>query len=285
MSSSLALRGPVWLVARQHGRTIGWGAAGIVLLAVVRLALWGWTYVDVVHTLLSVVSVLPALLGLFVAGPMIARDIESGAYRVLWTQSVSPARWLAAKLVLPAAGAAATMLLLAGLCRWLLAYKPAGVQGLEWYDAQVFDVIGPLGAAHALAYVALGALAGVLVRRTVPAMVACIVAIGAVWSAIDAARGHLGTATTVYSTLAQGQRGGSGIFLTEGLTTSSGAKVGIGDLCTSDPCLREHGMTGYFSTSIPHFWPTQLIESGLWVAVAALAAALAFRALRTKAAS
>ncbi|GAA1377492.1 hypothetical protein [Streptomyces beijiangensis] len=281
--SALALRGPAWLVARQHGRTLGWGAVALVLLIVVRLVLLGWTYVDVVQTCMSVIGFLPALFGLFVAGPMIARDLESGAYRLLWTQSVSPARWLTAKLALPAAGAVATMLVLAGLCRWALSFKPDGAQGMEWYADQVYPLIGPLGAARALAYIAIGALVGILVRRTIPAMVASFVAIGIVEFAFNFARGHLGTATTLYSTLDEGMRGAPGIFVADGNVTSTGAK--IGDACVSDQCMREHDISGYFNTYIPHFWPTQLIETGLVLAVAALALTLTFRLLRTKAAS
>jgi hypothetical protein len=279
-SSSLALRGPVWLAARQHGRTIGWGAAALVLLMAGRLVLLGWTYAGVVQTCMTVVGLVPALVGLFVAGPMIARDLESGAYRVLWTQSVSPASWLAAKLALPAAAACATMLVLAGLCRWALSFKPDDVQNMEWYAAQVYDVIGPLGAAHALAYIAVGALAGVLVRRTVPAMVACFVGLSVVWYAVDSARPHFGTANTVYSTLEEGTLNPPGIFVGQGNTTAAGAK--LTDMCVSDQCLREHDVVGYFTTYIPRFWPSQLIETGLWLAVAALAAALAFGVLRKR---
>ncbi|MFF9865470.1 hypothetical protein ACF1G0_08595 [Streptomyces sp. NPDC013953] len=44
----------------------------------------------------------PPLLGAFVAGPMVAREPESGTHQVAWTQSVTPARRLAAKLLLAA---------------------------------------------------------------------------------------------------------------------------------------------------------------------------------------
>ena len=51
-------------------------------------------------TLLTVASFAVAL---FAGGPLIARELESGTAQLAWTQSVSPARWLATALAVPAA--------------------------------------------------------------------------------------------------------------------------------------------------------------------------------------
>src|ERR1700677_4999172 len=40
----------------------------------------------------------PALAGMFWGAPLVAREYENGTYRLVWTQSSSRARWLAAKL-------------------------------------------------------------------------------------------------------------------------------------------------------------------------------------------
>jgi len=40
----------------------------------------------------------PAVIGAFWGAPLIARELEAGTHRLVWTQSVSRNRWLAAKL-------------------------------------------------------------------------------------------------------------------------------------------------------------------------------------------
>ena len=44
------------------------------------------------------VIVLPALIGIFWGAPLIARELETGTYRLSWTQSVTRTRWLAVKI-------------------------------------------------------------------------------------------------------------------------------------------------------------------------------------------
>jgi len=45
-----------------------------------------------------VVLVVPALIGVFWGAPLIARELETGTFRLAWTQSVTRTRWLAVKL-------------------------------------------------------------------------------------------------------------------------------------------------------------------------------------------
>src|SRR5262249_59666397 len=44
--------------------------------------------------------VVPGLAGMFIGAPLLARDIEQGTHRLLWTQGVPRRRWLATKLAL-----------------------------------------------------------------------------------------------------------------------------------------------------------------------------------------
>ena len=50
--------------------------------------------------------VLPAVLGIFVGAPLVARELESGTFRFVWLQGVTRTRWFVAKV---AALAVATM--------------------------------------------------------------------------------------------------------------------------------------------------------------------------------
>ena len=47
--------------------------------------------------------VAPALIGVFWGAPLVARELEAGTHRLVWTQSVTRTRWLATKLGLTAA--------------------------------------------------------------------------------------------------------------------------------------------------------------------------------------
>jgi ABC-type transport system involved in multi-copper enzyme maturation permease subunit len=44
------------------------------------------------------VVVVPGLLGAFWGAPLVASELESGSFRLAWTQDVSRVRWLAARL-------------------------------------------------------------------------------------------------------------------------------------------------------------------------------------------
>ena len=46
----------------------------------------------------NLVIALPAIVGIFWGAPLIARELETGTYRLVWTQGVTRARWLAARL-------------------------------------------------------------------------------------------------------------------------------------------------------------------------------------------
>lgn len=43
---------------------------------------------------------IPALLGMFWGAPLVAREFESGTYRLAWTQSVTRRRWLSVRVAL-----------------------------------------------------------------------------------------------------------------------------------------------------------------------------------------
>ena len=55
----------------------------------------------------AVAYVVPAVIGAFWGAPMVARELEAGTHRLVWTQSITRNRWLATKLGLGMLGAAA----------------------------------------------------------------------------------------------------------------------------------------------------------------------------------
>jgi ABC-type transport system involved in multi-copper enzyme maturation permease subunit len=114
----------------------------------------------------TLVTVVPALLGAFWGAPLIAREIESRTFPLVWTQSVTRTRWLVVKLVV----VGLSSMLVAGLLSlivtwWARPLDQAAASAYVTFDSR--DLV-PIGYA-AFAF-ALGVMAGMLIRRTVPAM-------------------------------------------------------------------------------------------------------------------
>ena len=125
-------------------------------------------------------QVVPVLTGAFVGAPVLARELESGTFRFAWTQGFGRRRWTLAKLV----GLAVVVTAAAGALSVLLSwyYKPylaAGNQTLFFNERSplapgLFDLRGVAFAAWTLAAFAIGGLAGMLIRRVVPAIIATL---------------------------------------------------------------------------------------------------------------
>jgi hypothetical protein len=121
-----------------------------------------------------VVLVAPALIGIFWGAPLVARELEHDTFRLAWTQSVSRTRWLAAKLGLVGLAAMAAAGLLSLMVTWWS--SPFDRIANNQFSPAYFDRrdLVPIGyAAFACAF---GVAAGVLIRRTLPAMAATLVA-------------------------------------------------------------------------------------------------------------
>jgi hypothetical protein len=119
---------------------------------------------------------LPALIGMFVGAPLLSRELESGTYRLAWTQSVSRTRWLAVRLGLLALVTIVLALVLGGVLYWF--FSPwAQLDG----RAPAFSSTGTMIAAQMLFALFLGVAMGALIRRVVPAMAATV----GVWVAVE----------------------------------------------------------------------------------------------------
>jgi hypothetical protein len=118
------------------------------------------------------VIAIPGLIGLFWGAPIVASELEGGTFRLAWTQSVTRVRWLAVKLgVIGLASAAAAGLLSLMVTWWSSRADRLGTSQFDTFDSRGIVPIG-----YAVFAFALGVTAGVLLRRTLPAMAAALTA-------------------------------------------------------------------------------------------------------------
>jgi hypothetical protein len=121
---------------------------------------------DKVDIVLKVVmEIVPALVGFFWGAPLVARELETGTYRLAWTQ-VTRTRWMATKLGFLGLISMAA----AGVLSLMVTWWSSPLDRVRMTPFMSFDQrdLVPVGYA-AFAFV-LGATVGVLIRRTLPAM-------------------------------------------------------------------------------------------------------------------
>jgi ABC-2 family transporter protein len=233
-----------------------------------------------------------ALIGAFAGAPVLARELESGTFRYAWTQGFGRRRWAAAKLVLLAAAVAAVAAAFTVMFSWY--YQPFFAAGEQSpLGSTVFDLRGVAFAAWSVAAFTIGAVAGVLIRRVIPAMVATLAA----WAGLAFATGaylrqHYEAPLVTSNPNVPGSawvisqwwaRGGKPVGLSAlnrvlqpvGVRAASPGRFQAfgSSLGNVNPMqyLVQHGftqMTSYQPAS--RFWPFQFIESGWLLALSVL---------------
>jgi hypothetical protein len=124
-------------------------------------------------------AVLPVLAGVFLGAPLVARDFETGASRFSLTQGISIRRQVAFKLLVLGALVAAAAAVLGALAMWDMAphhhIAPGNDTGLSYWWPVYFNITALTLPAWALLDFSLGVLAGVAIKRVVPAIAATLV--------------------------------------------------------------------------------------------------------------
>ncbi|WP_060878823.1 ABC transporter [Streptomyces scabiei] len=228
----------------------------------------------------TVLTVVPVLIGAWAGGALIGRELETGTARLSWTQSVTPARWLAAKLAVPAAVIVSGTVLLTLLNRlvWWREERLRQLSGTrDWWESSTFIGHGTLATAYALLGLAVGVVAGLLVRRSLPALGVGVVGTTVLTGVIQANRHLLWPAASHVSQSPEGDW--TGELVDRGFITRSGERVS--ELtCEGGACDRDG--VAFYADYHPssHFWPLQLVQTGIALAVTALLVWAAFRLLR-----
>lgn len=190
---SLPWRRLTWATWRQH-RTALIAFAALIGLVAIFMAVTGivlhqpganvngtgpnslWPLDDVSYTILEyAMPLIPALAGLFLGAPLVAREIETGTARFTWVQGAGRTRWLAATVVTVAVLLAVIAVGLGVEYRW---WAGSGVgpdpAGPRWTGFQF--ALNPLPFAGWIVLgFTLGVFFGAVIRRTVAAMAATLV--------------------------------------------------------------------------------------------------------------
>lgn len=157
----------------------------------------------------NVLIALPALVGIFWGAPLVARELEARTERLVWAQGVTRSRWVLVKLGFVGLASAGGAGLLSLMFTWWS--SPFDRVNIDRFTS-VFDQrdIVPIG--YTVFAFALGVAAGVVIRRTLPAMATTLGVFAAARVGFTQwARPHLITPLRVLSPL----------HLTSGMTCNS----------------------------------------------------------------
>jgi hypothetical protein len=268
---------------------------------------------------LRILSVLvPPVLGMLWGAPLIAHELETGTAGFVLTQGVTRTRWLATRVGILLLTAALWAGAISALVTWWSG--PENAQRADAFQANYFDTQGITPIGYAVFAMALGIAAGVLLRRTIPAIAVTLGGfIGFRLFFDDFARQHLMPAVTTVTSMtsmwsprgiswvlnsgmlnASGQPmnvNGFGSYMIDGVPVnelpaacqahaasgnpSAPISTGSGNPSAVISCLGKAGFR-QFTTYQPgsRYWAFQGIETGIYVLVAAALLAVAWYVIR-----
>jgi hypothetical protein len=243
----------------------------------------------------------PAVLGLFWGAPLVAAELEAHTNQFTWVQSVTRRHWLAVKAGWLLLAAAAWGGAVSALVTWWSG--PNNALEADAFDPNRFDIMGIVPVAYALFAMAFGIAAGTALRRTLPAVAVTLAGFLAVRMVItELVRQHYMAAVTAVYPLGSGftppgsyWQLAQGATLPNGHVPSGNSTSGIdGVPMNSIPaacqalggqqkpgailsCLGSHGFRQFLTYQPANrYWAFQGIETGIFVALAAVLVAVAF---------
>jgi ABC-2 family transporter protein len=264
----------------------------------------GSVYLVLFFAEIVVMYATPALLGLFWGAPLIARELETGTYRLAWNQSVTRGRWALAKVGLGGLAAVAVAGLLSLMISWwaspiesALVYTRSTSAVSSRMEPMMFAARGVTPMGYAAFAFALGVTLGLLLRRTLPAMALTLVLFAAVQVLVpNFVRPHL--ASPQHTTAPYNPNRGGELIITNGgrMTLVENASIPGGWILSdktispdgsvftgaaASPCLGSNTNAcdrwlgskhlRQYVTYLPasQFWPLQWIELAIYLAASA----------------
>jgi hypothetical protein len=257
----------------------------------------------------------PAILGMFLGAPAVAREAETGTAHFAWTQAVTRRHWLTVKAGWLLLAALAWGGAVGALVTWWSG--PRNAVAASQFNPGTFDIEGIMPAAYSVFAMALGIAAGTLIRRVLPALGVTLGVFFAVRLMIMGwVRQHYMTPITNTFSISQSailQPKGSAWILGQGFSGPNGPlavpggslvqSVADGFPAADVPaachaylphggsrltsglfsCLSSHGYSQYVTYQpAARYWPFQFIEAGIFVVLAAALIAVAFAVINRR---
>jgi hypothetical protein len=122
--------------------------------------------------LIPLLLVVPVVMGAVWGAPLVAREIEHGTHRLVWTQGTTRMRWYWTSATALVAAAAAISAAIALLTTWWS--RPLLLASDDRFRPGIFDLTGVVPIGYGVFAVALGILMGAILRRTLPAVAATV---------------------------------------------------------------------------------------------------------------
>jgi hypothetical protein len=219
----------------------------------------------------SVALIVPGLIGVLVGAPLIARELEYGTWRLAWSQSVPRARWLAVKLAMVTGGLIVLGAAMTAVITW---YRAPMDQLTGRLQHNIYDFEGLVPTGYILCAFGFAVLAGLVIRRSIPAMIAAFIP----WLTIRLVVEFLFRASflaplKIACSATPGRCSGHGNG-GSGISAIPPATGHIGDWVLNPSTGPSGNLISYQPAD--RFWVFQSIEAGLFVllAVAALGTAI-----------
>jgi hypothetical protein len=244
-------------------------------------------------TNIAYLNFLPMLVGVFWGAPLVGRELETGTYRLAWTQSITRRRWLTSKLalfVLATVAIAGAFSLLLGWWFHPFAQLQFG-GGYSRMDMDAFDFQGVVPIAYSLFAFAVGAAAGAIVRRVLPAMAITFAIYLPLRLWVQNLRAHFATPLRIsYQAFGTSPRAGRGDWIVQsrivnraGHTVSDQTVLSVCGIGPKTPkhdvlgCMVAHGYRQIdLYQPVSRFWAFQGIETAIFAGLAGLLLALTF---------
>jgi hypothetical protein len=238
-------------------------------------------------TVLTLLYAAPLLIGALIGAPLLARELETGTWQLAWTQAVPRMRWLAFKVV----ALTTLVVVLTGAFAALITWFRQPLDALYGrFDAGSFDVEALVPVAYAVFAFAVGAAAGAVLRRSVPALTVSLFAFVAVRATVESTlRPRFRTPVTLVENIEAGRTGiaigtnnRADWVIDQGFADAAGRPLTHTDINSLDDAARDSGVslaTYAHNQGIQRwvsyhpadrFWEFQYVEAGIFAGLAAV---------------
>jgi hypothetical protein len=246
--------------------------------------------------LLTWLNLLPALAGVFIGAPLLARELEHGTWQFAFTQTVTRTRWLCVKLAVVGLAVAAFGAALTAVFSWWRAPLDA-IEGRIGPSAFNFEGLS-LTTAAVFAFAA-GTVAGALLRRTVAAMAVSLLVYFVVRTPIELYarpryRAPLLRILDMNASAEKPQQTTTDWVLGQGWIDATGHKLAGSERAailrqirsgsgSVEQYMTGHGLHHYIQYQpTGRFWTLQIIEAAIFLGLAAMFIAAAIWLVRRR---